>query len=84
MEQHASASLVQFEAWVQRRLAALEKMEVKLREMRTLAEYAAGRSLAPSEVAQVQEWMNVLHCEVLALDQETMWHDDYTLHSAIS
>ncbi len=77
-------SISDYDIWVQRRLAALEKMEVKLREMRTLAEYAAGRSLAPIEVVQVQEWMNVLHCEVLALDQETMWQDDYTLHSAIS
>lgn len=60
-------------AWAQRRLEALDKMEVKLREMRELAVYAAGRILTPSEAAQVQEWMNVLHREVVLLDQETLW-----------
>lgn len=60
-------------AWAQRRLEALDKMEVKLREMRELAVYAAGRILTPSEAAQVQEWMNVLHREVVYLDQVTLW-----------
>ena len=60
-------------AWAHRRLAALDKMEAKLREMRALAVYASGRSLAPREAAQVQEWMNVLHREVVLLDQETLW-----------
>lgn len=59
--------------WAQRRLEALDQMEVKLREMRALAVYASGRSLAPREAAQVQEWMNVLHREVVLLDQETLW-----------
>lgn len=61
-------------AWAQRRLAALDKMEVKLREMRELAVYAAGRILTPSEAAQVQAWMNVLHREVVLLDEDTLWH----------
>ncbi len=56
-----------------RRLAALDKMEAKLREMRVLAEYAASRSLSDAEVAQVQEWMDVLHAEVTAIDQESAW-----------
>ena len=60
-------------AWARRRLEALDKMEVKLREMRELAVYAAGRILTPSEAAQVQEWMNVLHREVVYLDQVTLW-----------
>ena len=60
-------------AWARRRLEALDKMEVKLREMRELAVYAASRSLRETEVAQVQEWMNVLHREVVYLDQETLW-----------
>ena len=60
--------------WAQRRLEALDKMEVKLREMRALAVYAAGRTLAPREAAHVQEWMNVLHREVVHLDEDTLWH----------
>lgn len=66
-------------AWVQKRLEALEKMEAKLREMRALAIYAAGKTLAPREAAQVQEWMNVLHREVVTLDKESAWNgeDDF-------
>ena len=60
-------------AWARRRLEALDKMEAKLREMRELAVYAASRSLRETEVAQVQDWMNVLHREVVYLDQETLW-----------
>ena len=66
-------SSLDYMAWARRRLEALDKMEVKLREMRELAVYAAGRILTPSEAAQVQEWMNVLHREVVYLDQETLW-----------
>ena len=66
-------SSLDYMAWARRRLEALDKMEVKLREMRELAVYAAGRTLAPEETAQVQEWMNTLHREVVALDQETLW-----------
>ena len=58
-------------AWARRRLEALDKMEVKLREMRELAVYAAGRTLAPRETAQVQEWMNILQAEVIAIDKES-------------
>ena len=73
-------SISDYAIWVKRRLTALDKMEVKLREMRALAVYAAERTLAPREAAQVQEWMNVLHSEVVLLDQETLWRgsDDLT------
>ena len=57
--------------WLHRRLAALDQMEAKLREMRELAVYAASRNLKEHEVAQVQEWMNLLQAEVLALDKAT-------------
>ena len=59
--------------WARRRLEALDKMEAKLREMRALAEYAASRSLSETEVAQVQEWMDILQAEVVAIDRETAW-----------
>ena len=58
-------------AWAKRRLKALDKMEAKLREMRALAEYAANRSLSEQEVSQVQEWMDILQAEVVAMDRET-------------
>lgn len=61
--------------WIRRRLDALDKMEVKLREMRELARYAAGRSLSVTEAAQVQEWMDILQKEVIALDGETFRND---------
>ena len=57
--------------WLHRRLAALDQMEAKLREMRELAVYAASRNLKEHEIAQVQEWMNLLQAEVLALDKAT-------------
>ena len=57
--------------WLYRRLAALDKMEAKLRQMRELAVYAASRSLKEHEVDQVQEWMNLLQAEVYALDKAT-------------
>ena len=41
--------------------------------MRALAVYAANRSLSETEVAQVQEWMDILQAEVVAMDKETAW-----------
>ena len=58
-------------AWARRRLEALDKIEAKLREMRTLAEYATRRSLSETEVAQVQKWVNILQAEVVAIDRES-------------
>ena len=37
----------------------------------TLAEYAASRTLSETEVAQVQEWVNILQAEVIAIDRES-------------
>lgn len=58
-------------AWARHRLEALDKIEAKLWEMRTLAEYAASRSLGETEAAQVQEWVNILQAEVVAIDRES-------------
>ena len=60
----------QFE-WTRRRLEALDKIEAKLLEMRELVVYSASRTLGQKEVAQVQEWVNILQAEVNALDQAT-------------
>jgi len=58
-------------SWARRRLAALDKIEAKLREMRSLAVYAAGWHLSEREAAQVQEWVNILQAEINALDRAT-------------
>lgn len=56
---------------VRRRLEALDKIEARLQEMRSLASYAASRNLSESEAVQVQEWVDILQAEVQAIDQET-------------
>lgn len=71
MEQVIQAAQQEQQEWLHRRLAALDKMEAKLRQMRELAVYAASRNLKEHEVAQVQEWMNLLQAEVYALDKAT-------------
>ena len=71
MGQLADENLQEQLAWARRRLEALDKIEAKLREMRTLAEYAASRSLSETEVAQVQEWVNILQAEVVAIGRES-------------
>ena len=71
MGQLADEILQEQLAWARRRLEALDKIEGKLREMRTLAEYAASRSLSETEAAQVQEWVNILQAEVVAIERES-------------
>lgn len=57
--------------WVRRRLVALDRIEAKLQEMRSLASYAASRNLSESEAAQVQEWVDILQAEINAIDKAT-------------
>ena len=59
--------------WARRRIEALDKIEVKLKEMRELAVYAASRSLNEKESAEVQEWVDILKAEVKAMDEATAW-----------
>jgi len=67
--------------WVRLRLEALDKIEAKLLEMRNLATYAAGRCLGEKELAQVQEWVNILQAEVNAIDKASQWiNKDTTAH----
>ena len=61
---------------VRRRLDFLDQMENKLRQMRELAIYAAGRSLSEKERAQVQEWIDILKAEVNVLDREALWMEE--------
>lgn len=65
--------------WVRRRLEALDKIEAKLQEMRSLASYAASRNLSESEAAQVQEWVDILQAEINAIDKATAREDGETL-----
>lgn len=59
--------------WARQRLEALDKIEVKLLEMRELATYAASRDLGEKELAQVQDWVNILQAEVNAIDKASQW-----------
>lgn len=61
---------------VRRRLDSLDQMENKLRQMRELAIYAAGRSLSEKERIQVQEWIDILKEEVNVLDREALWMEE--------
>ena len=58
-------------AWVRRRMEALDKIEIKLRQMRELATYAACRILSEKEATEVQEWVDILQVEVKAIDNST-------------
>ena len=66
-------------AWARRRLEALDIIEVKLKEMRELAVYAASRNLSKKEIDQVQEWIDILRNEVKAMDQATAWPEKNSL-----
>ena len=71
MSQFYNQTLQEHLTGAQRRLEALDKMEVKLKAMRALAVYAASRTLSQAEVVRLQEWMNILQAEVNALDNAT-------------
>ena len=60
---------------VRHRMEALDKIEAKLRQMRELATYAVSRTLSKKEVAQVQEWVDILRAEVEAIDKSTTLGD---------
>lgn len=67
-------------AWVRRRLAALDKIEGKLLEMRELAAYTASQNLSEQEAAQLQERIDILQAEVRAIDKETQSGKDCLAH----
>ena len=66
---------VRQEQWqrLRRRLEALDLIELKLRQMRELAVYAAERNLRDYERVQIQQWMDALHKEVRELDRATVY-----------
>lgn len=66
---------VRQEQWqrLRRRLEALDLMELKLRQMRELAVYAAERNLRDYERVQIQQWMDALQREVRELDRATVY-----------
>lgn len=59
--------------WVQCRLAALDKIESKLKAMRELAVYAASRTLSEQDTKIIQEWIDILQAEVETLNKSTAW-----------
>lgn len=64
------------EKWVHHRLKALDKIEVKLKTMRSLAVYSATHKLSEAEIVKVQEWINILQAEVNELDTTTAWQQN--------
>ncbi|MGI6649671.1 MAG: hypothetical protein ACOX5W_11650 [Bacillota bacterium] len=63
--------------WVEQRMAALEEIEVKLREMRSLATYARDNYLNREMAREFNARLRVLQWEINALDKQTrvFWMD---------
>lgn len=59
-------------AWAKRRLAALAEIEIKLREMKCLAELARDHSLTKQEIAKVDKRLKVLQYDIIDLDGQTV------------
>lgn len=58
-------------AWIQQRLEALDKIEVKLQEMKSLAELARDHKLGQVQIEMLNTRIRLLRCEVNALDIKT-------------
>ncbi|MBU8907780.1 hypothetical protein [Desertibacillus haloalkaliphilus] len=56
--------------WISYRIRVLNTIEAKLKEMRTLAEYARDQQPDREDIALIQDKINKLHREIEALDQE--------------
>ena len=63
--------------WVEQRMAALEEIEVKLREMRSLATYARDNYLNREMAREFNARLRVLQREINTLDEQTrvFWMD---------
>lgn len=58
-------------AWIQQRLEVLDKMEGKLLEMKSLAEFARDHKLENSQVQTLNLRIQMLQRETEELDKET-------------
>jgi prefoldin subunit 5 len=63
--------------WVAQRMAALEEIEARLREMRSLAAYAKDNHVSPEVAHEFNARLRVLQREITALDKQTrvFWMD---------
>ncbi|NLC07863.1 MAG: hypothetical protein GX755_07860 [Syntrophomonadaceae bacterium] len=63
--------------WVEQRMAALQMIEVKLREMRSLATYARDNYLNREMAREFNARLRVLQREINTLDEQTrvFWMD---------
>ncbi|NMA52553.1 MAG: hypothetical protein GX949_06055 [Peptococcaceae bacterium] len=63
--------------WVTQRLAALEEIEAKLREMRSLATYARDNYINQEVAREFNARLSKLQQEITALDEQTrvFWMD---------
>ena len=64
--------------WVKYRLGRLDQVEVKLTEMRQLAEYARDNTLGSQEIKELNLKINKLQREVITIEEEskTFWLDN--------
>ena len=59
-------------AWAKRRLAALTEIEIKLKEMKCLAEFARDHSLTKQEIAKLDKRLKILQYDIIDLDRQTV------------
>lgn len=57
--------------WVKYRLEILDKIENKLKEMKTLAQYAKNNNLNSTQIKEINSKINILNEEILKLDEES-------------
>jgi flagellin-like hook-associated protein FlgL len=63
--------------WIKYRAKALEEIEAKLQEMRSLATYARDNHMSPEMAQEFNARLHVLQREIIALDEQTrvFWMD---------
>ncbi|AGL01677.1 hypothetical protein [Desulfoscipio gibsoniae] len=63
--------------WVKYRAAALDEIEVKLREMKELAVFARDNELTPVEAREINAKLHELQREITELDEQSgvFWLD---------
>ncbi|SKC55801.1 hypothetical protein [Maledivibacter halophilus] len=57
--------------WVKYRLEILDKIENKLKEIKTLAQYAKNNNLNSTQIKEINSKINILNEEILKLDEES-------------
>jgi len=56
--------------WVRRRMEVLDEIDIRLREMRSLAEYARDNLLSPVDIQRTNDKIRLLQEEIAVLDEK--------------